>query len=162
MLDSHVSKEFVSMGLEVLCIGTDKASDSPLSMAPTSNDCEDKNPGEHTMHVAFTQSNNHVNLVPPPEWPAKMNLHINSSGKLKLMDQSHLIQDVITESFTFLCASIILVHVFPDPTLTGTFMMRALVSATSKDMNAVSICHQILNAHAYLAKIMALVCCSSP
>jgi hypothetical protein len=78
------------------------------------------------------------------------------------MDQSRLIRDVITESFTFLCASIILEHTFPDPVLTGTFVMRALVSATSKDTSAASIRHWILNDHAYLAKIIALVCCSSP
>jgi hypothetical protein len=78
------------------------------------------------------------------------------------MDQSRLIRDVITESFTFLHASIILEHAFPDPVLTGTFVMRALVSATSKDTSAASIRHRILNDHAYLAKIIALVRCSSP
>ena len=78
------------------------------------------------------------------------------------MDQSRLIRDVITESFTFLRASIVLVHAFPDPTLTGTFVMRALVSATSKDSNAASIRRRLLHDHAYLAKIMALVCRSSP
>jgi hypothetical protein len=55
--DSHVSEEFVSTGLKV-CIGTGTASDSPPSMTPAANDHEDRKPGEYTMHVAFTPSNN--------------------------------------------------------------------------------------------------------
>ncbi|KAN0134252.1 hypothetical protein V8E53_008024 [Lactarius tabidus] len=119
-------------------LGTGTASDSPPSMTPAANDHEDRKP------------------VTPPEWPAETNLRTNRSGKLKLMDQSRLIRDIIMESFTFLRASIILEHAFPDPVLTGTFVMRALVSATSKDTSAASIRHRILNDHAYLAKIIAL------
>ena len=51
---SHMSKEFTSTGLKLLCIGTDTASDYPLSMAPTPNYHEGRNPGEHTVHAAFT------------------------------------------------------------------------------------------------------------
>ena len=57
-LGSHLSKEFASTGLKLLCIGTDTASNPPLSMAPTPNDHEGRNRGEHIVHAAFTSSNN--------------------------------------------------------------------------------------------------------
>ena len=77
------------------------------------------------------------------------------------MEQSRLIQEVIMNSFTFLCASIILQHAFPDTLLTANFVTRALVSATQKDAAATLLCRRILNNHTYQSKITILVCCSS-
>ena len=94
----------------------------------------------------------------PQEWPAETNLQI-SSGKLKLTDQSQVIRDAVTDSFPFLRASIILQNVFPDPILTGTFILRALLSATDQanHPNAADVRRRILHDHVYFAKISTLV-----
>ncbi|KAN0137667.1 hypothetical protein V8E53_004492 [Lactarius tabidus] len=89
------------------------------------------------------------------EWPAETNLQICGS-KIKLMDQSRIIRDMITRSFPFLRASIVLENSFPDPLLTASFVMRALVTAATVDPNAVSIGRRLQDDHVYLSKMIVL------
>ncbi len=79
---------------------------------------------------------------------------------MKLMDQSQLIHDIITASFPFLRASIVTCHAFPDAILISTFVLRALLAATSHNPGATHVRHRVLNDHMYLAKMVILVCCT--
>ena len=107
-----------------------------------------------------THSNsNEVTGLPVQEWPVETNLQTNStSGKLRLTDQHQIIWDAVTDSFPFLRASIMLQDSFPDPIVTGTFILRALLSATANQPNTAHVRRRILNDHVYFAKISALVC----
>ena len=120
-LGSHLSKEFASTGLKLLQnvlaqiqLPILLCQWPPLPMIMKAEIQVSTPCMLPLLHLTICQCSR------PPEWPAKTNLPIHSSGKLKLMNQSCLIQDVITESFTFLHTSIVLVHAFPDPTLTST------------------------------------------
>jgi hypothetical protein len=73
------------------------------------------------------------------------------------MDQSRIIRDMITRSFPFLRASIVLENSFPNPLLTASFVMRALVTAATVDPNAVSIGRRLQDDHVYLSKMIVLV-----
>ncbi|KAI9453765.1 hypothetical protein BJY52DRAFT_1189338 [Lactarius psammicola] len=74
----------------------------------------------------------------------------------ELTRDPQLIRDVITASFPFLRASIVTHHAFPDAILTSTFVLRALVAATSHNPNATCIQLRIVNDHMYLAKMITL------
>jgi hypothetical protein len=91
-------------------------------------------------------------------WPAETDLSVPSSGRMKLREQSQVIQDAITASFPFLHASIVVVHAFPDALLTMTFITRVLVDGISHTPNATHIRSWMLNDHVYLSKIAQLVC----
>ncbi|KAF8262615.1 hypothetical protein EI94DRAFT_1704624 [Lactarius quietus] len=104
------------------------------------------------------RSNGHhvSNPGTPVKWPAETNLVIPDSNRIKLKDQSEVIQETVTDSLAFLRASIMLEHVFPGGLQTMTFIMHALVAGTAGHPNASALCSRILNDHIFLAKLATL------
>ena len=93
---------------------------------------------------------------PFQEWPAEMDLVLNE-GKMRLKDQSTVVQDTVTASFPYLHAFIVLDHAFPDGVITATFIMRALLSGTSHVSNSFTLRRRIAEDHIYLSKLVPLV-----
>ena len=94
-------------------------------------------------------------------WPVDTDLHFSSGlGKVKLTDQTPIVQATITDAFDFLHASIIFEHAFPDALLTSKFIQDALTTASLHIPNAEDVHVRILNDHAYCSKMSTLVYCT--
>ena len=93
---------------------------------------------------------------PFQEWPAETDLVLNE-GKMRLKDQSAVVQDTVTASFPYLHAFIVLDHAFPDGVITATFIMCTLLSGTSHVSNSFTLRHRIAEDHIYLSKLVPLV-----
>ncbi|KAF8266161.1 hypothetical protein EI94DRAFT_1803486 [Lactarius quietus] len=104
------------------------------------------------------RSNGHhvSNPGTPVKWPAETNLVIPDSNRIKLKDQSEVIQETVMDSLAFLHASIMLEHAFPDGLQTMTFIMHTLVVGTAGHPNASALHSRILNDHVFLAKLATL------
>ena len=88
-----------------------------------------------------------------------MDLVLNE-GKMRLKDQSTVVQDTVIALFPYLHAFIVLDHVFPDGVIMATFIMHTLLSGTSHVSNSFTLCCRIAEDHTYLSKLVPLVHCN--
>ncbi|KAH8979572.1 hypothetical protein EDB86DRAFT_3248312 [Lactarius hatsudake] len=95
----------------------------------------------------------------PPTWPAEMEIRtIPGSNHVILTIQGTLLRTIIQDVFKNLRATMLFQNVFPDGTLTLSFICDALVTAARQcGPAAVSIYTQLLNDTDYFAKIIPLV-----
>ena len=106
-----------------------------------------------------TSADSNSQHSPFQEWPAETDLVLNE-GKMRLKDQSAVVQDTVMASFPYLHVFIVLDHAFPDGVIMATFIMRALLSGTSHVSNSFTLRRQIAEDHIYLSKLVPLVRCN--
>ena len=95
----------------------------------------------------------------PRHWSQDTDLCCKSpSRKIRLKDQTPIIQATISTSFNFLHASLVLEHAFPDAMLSRKFILDALSTAALHVPNAEGVHVRIHTDHTYFVQLAALVC----
>ncbi|KAF8264245.1 hypothetical protein EI94DRAFT_1806062 [Lactarius quietus] len=133
--NSHTATSVQSNGHQE----TPVPSNGHQEMPAQSNGCQVTNPG-----------------TPEVKWPADMNLVIPNSHRIKLREQSEVIQEVISDSLPFLRASIMVDYAFPDVLRTMTFLMHALIAGSAGHPSATALRNRILHDHVFLAKLSSM------
>ena len=80
------------------------------------------------------------------------------SGKIRLKDQTPIIQATVSTSFNFLHASLVLEHAFPDAMLSRKFILDTLSTAALHVPSAEGVHVRIHTDHTYFVQLAALVC----